>query len=127
MESQPVLTKRERVIAIRETLVERFPKCFRPKGTLKLPLAIGIRDMIIARCPELPEADIHLALRDYTRGMHTYRSQMFYGANRIGLDGEVCGQVLLEHAEMAGIDLMEAGFPALAAAIALSVNRQAAA
>jgi sRNA-binding protein len=112
---------------VRELLVERFPKCFMPKGDIKKPLAIGIREPILARCPDITEAEINIALRDYTRGNHTYRSQLFFGAERIGLDGEVTGYVSLEHAEAAGIALLEAGLPELAAAIAISVNRKAAA
>ena len=112
---------------VRELLVERFPKCFMPKGTIKKPLALGIHEPIARRCPDLTENEIKIALRDYTRGNHKYRSQLFYGAERIGLDGEVAGYVSLEHAEAAGKALLDAGLPELAAAIAISVNQKAAA
>ena len=111
---------------VRETLVERFPKCFMPKGTTKRPLMVGIREQIIARCPDLTEIEVGIALRDYTRGNHKYRSQLFCGAERLSLDGEVVGYVSQEEAESAGRVLMESGLPELAAPIARSIPQIAA-
>jgi len=111
---------------VRETLVERFPKCFMPKGAIKRPLMVGIREQITARCPHLTEIEVGIALRDYTRGNHKYRSQLFCGAERVNLDGEVVGYVSQEEAESAGRALMEAGLPELAADIARSLPQIAA-
>ena len=119
-------SKTERVRFFREIMVQRFPLCFVPRGTNKKPLAIGIREQVIARCSDLSPDDIALALRDYTRGLHHYRSQLFFGAGRVDLDGKPCGSVSREDAEHAGNLLMERGYPELAAPIALSLRKLAA-
>jgi ProP effector len=85
------MTKRK-ITKTREELVRRFPLCFMSKKQKKVPLKIGIYEDILARWPEISPKRIHRALQDYTTGW-TYLSAMQFGADRIDLDGCVCGQV----------------------------------
>ena len=93
--------------AIRAILVERFPKCFMPKGERKVPLKIGIYYDIRKLCPDLSSRKISRALSDYTSG-RTYRRSMIAGACRLDLDGWPFGFVTTEEAEEARERLLKA-------------------
>jgi ProP effector len=73
-------------------LCERFPLAFMPSGAPKIPLKIGIREDIIAACPDLPPDQIAIAMRDYCSGPRYLFSQVT-DAVRVGLDGVVVGSV----------------------------------
>jgi ribosomal protein L7/L12 len=81
---------------IRALLVDRWPYCFKPKGTVKLPLKIGIHDDILARWPDLwgpiTMPEIKAALADYTDGP-LYLNSCIPNAARYDLDGWVTGTV----------------------------------
>jgi ribosomal protein L7/L12 len=83
---------------IRALLVDRWPYCFKPKGTVKLPLKIGIHDDILARWPDLwgpiTMPEIKAALADYTDGP-LYLNSCSPDAARYDLDGWVTGTVTL--------------------------------
>lgn len=91
----------ELVTQTRELFVTTFPMCFRAKGTLKQPLEIGIRADLYARLPDIPADLIRKALRDYCDGGSYQVALLTVGAPRRDLDGDVCGTVTKNQAEMA--------------------------
>lgn len=76
----------------REQLLERFPRCFRPKGATKTPLKVDIFKDIRAAAPDIPRRRLQLALKDYTSG-RTYLRAIVAGAYRVDLDGFPAGEV----------------------------------
>jgi sRNA-binding protein len=94
--------RRNRNIRIsRETralLAEKFPHCFVPEFKApKRPLKIGIAQDIHARLPGVPQGHVATALFSYTDGP-TYLNSLVTGAERLDLDGKVCGTVTAEEA-----------------------------
>jgi ProP effector len=88
-----VFSENEKILAMRAILAKRFPACFMTKGNpVKLPLKIGIRHDILARCPDLDAELVGRAIRDYVNGPR-YARCMRAGSDRIDLDGNPCGQV----------------------------------
>lgn len=83
---------RHNVGVMRAKLSQSFPKAFLPKGSVKLPLAIGIDKAIIEAWPDVDRELLTAALRDYTRGMK-YLVSCIEGAERIGLDGSPAGLI----------------------------------
>jgi sRNA-binding protein len=61
------LSKGRGTLEIRRILVDRF-SVFRPKGTAKLPLKIGIYKDIRRAAPDLSIREVNKALANYTRG-----------------------------------------------------------
>jgi ProP effector len=96
--------RRNRAMAMRKVLVDRFPKAFKPFYAPKIPLQIGIHEHLLARLPDLQRADILNALHDYTHGA-TYFSALVEGATRIDLNGEPVGVVTKNHALGAALKL----------------------
>ena len=88
----PTSPKRRGAYLIRQILVERFPACFRPKRTAKLPIKIGIHKDIRRAAPDLTAREIARALADYTRGP-TYLGVMIEGIDRFDLEGRPDGVV----------------------------------
>ena len=81
------------------TLAERFPACF-SLDRYRKPLKVGIRDEVLAAVPDVPAKQVGLALKVYTSNpgyLHFIRE----GADRVGLGGEVTGQVTADEAENA--------------------------
>lgn len=89
----------------RALLVEKFPKCFAPKGEDKRPLKIGIYHDIRAALPELPAMKLHPALYDYTSGATYLRNLIEAGAPRFDLNGEPSGIVTEMEAHFARLYL----------------------
>jgi ProP effector len=85
---------------VRQILVDRFPACFRPKRTAKLPIKIGIHKDIRRAAPDLTAREIARALADYTRGP-TYLGVMLEGIDRFDLYGRPEGVVTAAHAKLA--------------------------
>jgi ProP effector len=83
-------------ITVRAILAERFPLAIKPKGADKSPLKIGVKQDVIARCPDLSKRQIRDALRDYTSGF-LYLRALINGACRIDLDGQPAGEIAAEH------------------------------
>ncbi|MCS0497900.1 ProQ/FinO family protein [Ancylobacter sp. MQZ15Z-1] len=99
--------RKTRAEATRELLVQRFPRCFMPKGQPKLPLQKGIRQAIRAVAPEISARRLHEALSDYVHG-RTYLRAMTAGAARIDLDGWPDGIVSEDEAREARVRLRRA-------------------
>jgi sRNA-binding protein len=87
------------VIAALWLLVEKFPRPFFMLETRRQPLAIGIRDQIIATGAIEPD-QLNLALQFYCRS-DSYLRAMARGGARIGLAGEPVGVVTPEQAASA--------------------------
>lgn len=93
-ENIPIWRQRKHLaMATRAVLAERFPKTFRPFAQPKLPLKVGIREDVIAACPDLDPGAIRMALNDYTKGGTYQRAVMVLGATRIDLAGKPAGEV----------------------------------
>lgn len=78
--------------ADRRFLVERFPRCFVPKGIPKRPLAVGIHVEMIRRGVLPTDRRVRAFLGDYTRGP-AYHEALAQGGHRYGLDGQPAGEV----------------------------------
>jgi hypothetical protein len=89
--------RRERILRMRDTLIERWPNCFKGPEQAKLPLKIGIHRDIKAIAPELSTKDLGTAIRHYVRD-HQYRQAMIAGAARFDLDGNPAGVVAPDEA-----------------------------
>lgn len=83
-------TARKIIHETRAALVERFPQCFMPKGRQKLPLKLGIRAEVNARCSDIPPWKIRMAIRDYTGGM-SYHAAVARRTPRVDLNGVIVG------------------------------------
>jgi hypothetical protein len=89
--------RRERAFRMRDTLIERWPNCFKGPEQAKLPLKIGIHRDIKAIAPELSTRDLGTAIRYYV-GDYQYRRAMVAGAVRFDLDGNPAGVVAPDEA-----------------------------
>ena len=96
----PLPTPTRSAYTVRQILVERFPACFRPKRTAKLPIKIGIHKDIRRAAPDLTAREIARALADYTRGP-TYLGVMLEGLDRLDLYGRPDGVVSASQAAFA--------------------------
>ena len=77
----------------------KYPQCFaRLDLPRRQPLKVGIHHDILNAVPELPVADIRLALKFYT-GDINYLKQCVEGRKRIDLNGNDAGIVTAEEAE----------------------------
>ncbi|MBC8953705.1 RNA chaperone ProQ [Xenorhabdus sp. PB62.4] len=106
MENQPKLNSSKEVIAF---LAERFPLCFVAEGEAR-PLKIGIFQDIVERIQSeecLSKTQLRSALRLYTSSWR-YLYGVKEGAQRVDLDGNVCGELEAEHIEHARQQLAEA-------------------
>ncbi|MCE1731924.1 RNA chaperone ProQ, partial [Enterobacter hormaechei] len=106
MENQPKLNSSKEVIAF---LAERFPLCFVAEGEAR-PLKIGIFQDIVERIQEeecLSKTQLRSALRLYTSSWR-YLYGVKEGAQRVDLDGNMCGELEVEHIEHARQQLAEA-------------------
>lgn len=95
--------RKRRAVAkdIRAVLVERFPKCFMAAKKAKLPLKLGIRDDILAACPDLQVGDVKIFLEEYCQYGPRYLAAIVEGADRVALDGSVDGAVTADQARRA--------------------------
>lgn len=91
----------------RELLVERFPRCFMPKGKRKLPLKVGIYQDVRSAAPDISARRLKDALHDYTTG-RTYLRALVAGAHRVDLDGWPDGVVTTAEAIVASDALRDA-------------------
>jgi sRNA-binding protein len=73
-------------------LSERFPGLFSTELDKVRPLAIGISDVLLLFCPDLPRKHLRRALRAYT-DHGSYLRALIEGAPRIDLDGAPSGHV----------------------------------
>ncbi|WP_338882549.1 MULTISPECIES: RNA chaperone ProQ [Xenorhabdus] len=106
MENQPKLNSSKEVIAF---LAERFPLCFVAEGEAR-PLKIGIFQDIVERIQGeecLSKTQLRSALRLYTSSWR-YLYGVKEGAQRVDLDGNMCGELEIEHIEHARQQLAEA-------------------
>ncbi|PHM45730.1 RNA chaperone ProQ [Xenorhabdus mauleonii] len=106
MENQPKLNSSKEVIAF---LAERFPLCFVAEGEAR-PLKIGIFQDIVERIQGeecLSKTQLRSALRLYTSSWR-YLYGVKEGAQRVDLDGNICGELEIEHIEHARQQLVEA-------------------
>ncbi|MDC9604200.1 RNA chaperone ProQ [Xenorhabdus griffiniae] len=106
MENQPKLNSSKEVIAF---LAERFPLCFVAEGEAR-PLKIGIFQDIVERIKDeecLSKTQLRSALRLYTSSWR-YLYGVKEGAQRVDLDGNMCGELEIEHIEHARQQLAEA-------------------
>ena len=91
---------RQRAHATRRELVRRFPACFRPHGSPKLPLMIGTYEAVRDAAPDIATPDLINTITDYCNGQ-SYLRALIADADRIGLDGKPAGAVTPSHAEHA--------------------------
>ncbi|OTA15799.1 RNA chaperone ProQ [Xenorhabdus vietnamensis] len=106
MDTQPKLNSSKEVIAF---LAERFPLCFVAEGEAR-PLKIGIFQDIVERIQGeecLSKTQLRSALRLYTSSWR-YLYGVKEGAQRVDLDGNMCGELEVEHIEHARQQLVEA-------------------
>lgn len=82
-----------------DKMVEAHPKTFVPRGVLKKPLALGIREMLRNR-GTISRGNVQLFLRHYCSGI-LYFAICVEGIPRLNLDGESDGQVAAAEAEFA--------------------------
>jgi sRNA-binding protein len=107
---QPLSKTRQReqdALDLLTRLGDAFPQVFvREWGAMPKPLAIGIRDDILARWPEVDPQTIKAAMRIYfARTCPLYWRAMKAGSPRYALDGSERGTVTEEQAEQARKDL----------------------
>lgn len=76
----------------RALLVERFPRCFASDGQPKKPLKIGIRNELIAACPDIRPEILCLFLRIYTRS-EKYLFSVIDRCQRVDLSGAISGDI----------------------------------
>jgi ProP effector len=95
-----VPSKRKIASKTRSLLATRYPLAFMPKKVWKKPLKIGIREDILARCADLEERAVQLALADYCNGS-TYLRKLIAGTKRVDLDGIDCDIITPEQEEHA--------------------------
>ncbi|WP_409307621.1 RNA chaperone ProQ [Pectobacterium sp. B1J-3] len=106
MENQPKLNSSKEVIAF---LAERFPLCFTTEGETR-PLKIGIFQDLVERVPEtdnVSKTQLRSALRLYTSSWR-YLYGVKLGAQRVDLDGNLCGELEQQHVDHARKQLEEA-------------------
>jgi sRNA-binding protein len=94
--------KSNSIARTRAELVQRFPKCFQPRGQAKLPLRVGIFGDIRKAWPEIGWGPLSRALANYTSGP-TYLQAIVEGAPRYGLDGAPVGEVDKKQADHAAL------------------------
>jgi len=90
--------RKARAAALITLLAERFPKCFSVFERDRKLLKVGIDRDIVARAPDIAEADLAHALRLYTGNVH-YLALGIVGAPRFDLDGNEAGTVTPDQAE----------------------------
>ena len=76
-----------------DLLADLYPHCFDRMN--RRPLKVGICEEVIAEHPELSRHRIKRLLKEYTQH-ELYWSTLKAGTPRIGLDGNVAGEVTLE-------------------------------
>jgi sRNA-binding protein len=76
-----------------DLLADLYPHCFDRMN--RRPLKVGICEEVIARHPELGRRRIKRLLKNYTQSL-AYCSAVKTGTPRIGLNGNVAGEVTLE-------------------------------
>lgn len=95
--------RQHRMMLVRERLVERFPKCFKPFGQPKLPLMVGIDRAVKQEAPSIGEwHDVINAITDYCTGK-SYLAALIEGTPRVDLNGDAAGRVTSgnqQHAQM---------------------------
>jgi sRNA-binding protein len=97
--STTTMKSQERVdtAAIITRLAELFPKAISVYEQRRQPLAVGIRDAILAKVGDrITLQELNAALRAYTRNIGYLRAMARPGALRIGLAGEPDGAVTAE-------------------------------
>ena len=76
-------------------MCERFPKCFSEFSPR--PLKIGIREDLIAKCPDIDVKYVKLFLDFYIRNFD-YQKALIEGSDRIDLEGVSRGKISAEEA-----------------------------
>jgi hypothetical protein len=97
--------RRPYTVTTLEMLAERWPTVFPHHEARRRPLKIDIFDDIIRELGDtIHQHELRIALRVYTTNL-VYLSRLTAGAPRYGLDGEVAGEVSLQHAANAAVKL----------------------
>jgi sRNA-binding protein len=87
-----------------DLLADLYPHCFDRMN--RRPVKVGICEEVIAQHPELSRHWIKRLLKDYTQH-ELYWSTLKAGTPRIGLDGNVTGEVTLEDEQHALIQMAQ--------------------
>lgn len=95
---------RAAVAATRELLSAAHPGCFKPKGSPKLPLKLGIHRDVREAHPDLSSRLVWMTIEDYTDG-ETYLAHVVVGAVRVDLSGRPAGVVTEDEAAHAAEQL----------------------
>lgn len=106
MGNQPKFNNNKKVIAF---LAYRFPLCFTAEGEAR-PLKIGIFQDLIERVQgkeNISKTQLRFALRFYTSSWR-YLYGIKLGAQRVDLEGNLCGNLKIQHIEYARKQLKEA-------------------
>ena len=85
-----------------DLLADLYPHCFDRMN--RRPLKVGIFEEVIAQHPEMSRHRIKRLLKEYTQH-ELYWSALKAGTARIGLDGNVAGEVTLEDEQHALIQM----------------------
>jgi sRNA-binding protein len=85
-----------------DLLADLYPRCFGREN--RRPLKVGICEEVIAQHPELSRHRVKRLLKDYTQH-ELYWSTLKAGTPRIGLDGNVAGEVTVEDEQHALIQM----------------------
>jgi sRNA-binding protein len=85
-----------------DLLADLYPNCFDRMN--RRPIKVGICEEVIAQHPELSRHRIKRLLKEYTQH-ELYWSTLKAGTPRIGLDGNVAGEVTLEDEQHALIQM----------------------
>lgn len=93
------LTLDQKTALIWKVLKRRWPDLFRYKN--RVPLAIGIREQILAEIPTMDAKALSFVLRKYTKG-YKYLVALSRGGVRRNLDGSVSEPVSSDHQEQSG-------------------------
>lgn len=92
------LTLEQKQQLIWKVLKRRWPNLFRYRN--RVPLAIGIREQVLAEIPTIDQQALRRVLRTYFRS-YGYLAALSHGGDRFNLDGTIAGPVLQEHSEHA--------------------------
>src|SRR5947208_2295109 len=82
----------DRMMATMSELTKRFPKCFMPPFKPKLPISIGITEVVRIAAPDMDHRDLANAIRRYC-GDISYLRGLVAGAPRFNLEGNPAGVV----------------------------------
>jgi sRNA-binding protein len=98
------MDKKEAVLAIIDTLAEKWPNAFFTDPTRRRPLKVGVHLDILEALPGVNKKTLSTALRFYARHL-SYMQAVAEGQARVDLNGAEVGPVSERDREMAAAEL----------------------